>query len=780
MMDEKFKSEDGNNQSELDMPTVVSEKGVLLRTSARVSKKLRMTPVSTSPGPSSSKLDTNDAPVFKSVKIRRELWSLEETNSFFEGLNEFGKDFESIQWFMVNRIKRKGSCEQAIKSKEQLRHFYYRIWHKICKYIEFPKEIPKVVQELYGLINYGELKRRVGFCNDKNWSKLYEMIYHGSTKVRSKGKMWRVKTPHCRALRKLNCLEDTIGDLKLPGKVSIELKPRDMDTWALVQSLAMNPRIRATVELQKPLSMLLAFLENRWQSENWKLREQINRIQTMSSEQESKRVLRVAPAAGVNITPISVNFSDIENSSNVSLLAHRNTHGISKESVESILQKFPSTKMQKPYVKRVRNETASLSSGSSVFNDSMLPSCVSVSCSSNDVAYDGEKNLDTLMASPPKSDPIVTTQDHVKEKKEEFIVRVKKGWTLANVESIKIGELYLICGSESKIQLEYWFEDCAETSNKNRLSQSLNKLISIAQYNSNTLKSCTCGFVNSKSHSLPRQTEIKTDADQMQRSPYSLVNSCKVMVHSPSLFRRPLQPKPLHSTSSFEAQVGKLQGMPRYCQRTGRPGNKHVGIVQKLLPLQPKTSLTIVQTSNFRPIIPAVKVEQTAHNVKSENDHLDQLGYVNDQTLSPPNKIWKSEPDQEDIPDDVSITSSTINRLIDNIPDLTSPSNFSGLLPNCSSSTSPSLITPSTSPSRLLKDDGNQWLNPEMDFSLSSFLGHLEKDESSNLTESDREKVISNDVEAQFQCLMSENSTDYTAKFADLAAKVAASNNNCQ
>lgn len=44
-----------------------------------------------------------------------------------------------------------------------------------------------------------------------------------------------------------------------------------MDTWSLVQSLAMNPRIRATVELQKPLSMLLAYLENRWQSENRKL-----------------------------------------------------------------------------------------------------------------------------------------------------------------------------------------------------------------------------------------------------------------------------------------------------------------------------------------------------------------------------------------------------------------------------------------------------------------------------------------------------------------------------
>lgn len=53
--------------------------------------------------------------------------------------------------------------------------------------------------------------------------------------------------------------------------MSVELRARDMDTWSLVQSLSMNPRIRTTVELQKPLSMILAFLENRWQTENRKL-----------------------------------------------------------------------------------------------------------------------------------------------------------------------------------------------------------------------------------------------------------------------------------------------------------------------------------------------------------------------------------------------------------------------------------------------------------------------------------------------------------------------------
>lgn len=85
-------------------------------------------------------------------------------------------------------------------------------------------------------------------------------------------------------------------------------------------------------------------------------------------------------------------------------------------------------------------------------------------------------------------------------------------------------------------------------------------------------------------------------------------------------------------------------------------------------------------------------------------------------------EIWET-PD-EDIPDDVSITSSAINRLIMDIPlssmNELSTSNFSGLLTNCNSSTSGNITTPSissstsTSPSRLLKDDGNQWMNPDV------------------------------------------------------------------
>jgi hypothetical protein len=63
------------------------------------------------------------------------LWSIEDKNIFFEALNEHGKDFDAIQSHFASKIKKKGVTEA--KNKDQVRHFYYRNWHKISKFIDF-------------------------------------------------------------------------------------------------------------------------------------------------------------------------------------------------------------------------------------------------------------------------------------------------------------------------------------------------------------------------------------------------------------------------------------------------------------------------------------------------------------------------------------------------------------------------------------------------------------------------------------------------------------------
>ncbi|XP_076853273.1 protein cramped-like isoform X2 [Brachyhypopomus gauderio] len=232
-------------------------------------------------GTSSRAVPRNQAPVEKDEggnqkRARRqwESWSTEDKNSFFEGLYEHGKDFEAIQNNIALKYKKKGKPASMVKNKEQVRHFYYRTWHKISKHIDFNNAYSRVLkkssQELYGLICYAELRKKVGgLMDDKNVAKLNELIQQGATTVRSKGRNLRIKAPMCRALKKL-CDPDGVSDeedqkpVRLPLRVAVELQPRSNSSWARVQSLAHNPRLRMVVELHRKVSSLIEFLKQKW------------------------------------------------------------------------------------------------------------------------------------------------------------------------------------------------------------------------------------------------------------------------------------------------------------------------------------------------------------------------------------------------------------------------------------------------------------------------------------------------------------------------------------
>lgn len=119
---------------------------------------------------SSRNLGSSSGEKEEGKKARRqwESWSTEDKNTFFEGLYEHGKDFEAIQNNIALKYKKKGKPASMVKNKEQVRHFYYRTWHKITKYIDFDnvfsRGLKKSSQELYGLICYGELRKKVGGC----------------------------------------------------------------------------------------------------------------------------------------------------------------------------------------------------------------------------------------------------------------------------------------------------------------------------------------------------------------------------------------------------------------------------------------------------------------------------------------------------------------------------------------------------------------------------------------------------------------------------------------
>ena len=108
-----------------------------------------------------------------------EQWSTDDIAAFFEGLNEFGKEFDAIHQYLITRNKKKSQVNATnIKNKDQVRHFYYRTWHKISKYIlPTPDEGKRMHKELIGLINYGEMWKKLGgYFNDRCGEKLNELV----------------------------------------------------------------------------------------------------------------------------------------------------------------------------------------------------------------------------------------------------------------------------------------------------------------------------------------------------------------------------------------------------------------------------------------------------------------------------------------------------------------------------------------------------------------------------------------------------------------------------
>uniref|UniRef100_A0A8C4FHI3 Protein cramped-like n=1 Tax=Catagonus wagneri TaxID=51154 RepID=A0A8C4FHI3_9CETA len=250
----------------------------------------------------------------KKVRRQWESWSTEDKNTFFEGLYEHGKDFEAIQNNIALKYRKKGKPASMVKNKEQVRHFYYRTWHKITKYIDFDnvfsRGLKKSSQELYGLICYGELRKKIGGCmDDKNATKLNELIQAGATTVRYKGRNLRIKAPMCRALKKL-CDPEGLSDeedqkpVRLPLKVPVELQPRNNHAWARVQSLAQNPRLRMIVELHRKVSSLIEFLKQKWALHEVRIRKEQQLQDSFSEPSQEKVALHLFPGENCTLTPL--------------------------------------------------------------------------------------------------------------------------------------------------------------------------------------------------------------------------------------------------------------------------------------------------------------------------------------------------------------------------------------------------------------------------------------------------------------------------------------------
>ncbi|KAH8368063.1 hypothetical protein KR084_006153 [Drosophila pseudotakahashii] len=254
------------------------------RASARVIQKMKQDQTRPmTPPPSERELSKKDEKAAQKTPSQlktgsgKTTWTNVERNCFFDALNEFGKDFEAVANCINAKLKRRNaSSDYSFKTKDQVRQHYYQTYHKICKYVRYSEELKKPAQELYTLINYGEMRRKLQFLTEKHFMKLKQLVYQGQITVRCKGKNIRIKTPSCKALRRLNQLDDSLEDIRLPSKVEVLVTPANMEAFGRVQSLAQNPRGRIIVPLHKKLISLIKTFEYKWRSANQRLHEEKN------------------------------------------------------------------------------------------------------------------------------------------------------------------------------------------------------------------------------------------------------------------------------------------------------------------------------------------------------------------------------------------------------------------------------------------------------------------------------------------------------------------------
>ncbi|KAK7097782.1 protein cramped-like [Littorina saxatilis] len=202
-------------------------------------------------------------------------WSKFEQDVFFEGLFEHGKDFDAIHTLLVYRSKKRGIEQSLIKTKEQVRHLYYRMWQKISKHVHMGDSVKKETQEIYGLVNYYSIRKIFNRLDERAVEHLNELIHKGFSKVRdpnisgkknNRRKVRILRTPVCNALKKLNNIEESKEEFvtELPQQVTVELTPRCSAAWLKVHNLSQNPRVRFQVSVNRSVAALMEHLQKKW------------------------------------------------------------------------------------------------------------------------------------------------------------------------------------------------------------------------------------------------------------------------------------------------------------------------------------------------------------------------------------------------------------------------------------------------------------------------------------------------------------------------------------
>ncbi|XP_030386721.1 protein cramped [Scaptodrosophila lebanonensis] len=794
------------------------------------------------------------------------IWTNLERNCFFDALNEFGKDFEAVSNCINSKLKRRNAAnDYSFKTKDQVRQHYYQTYHKICKYVRYSDELKKPVQELYTLINYGEMRRKLQFLTEKHFMKLKQLVYQGQITVRCKGKNIRIKTPSCKALRRLNQLDDSLEDIRLPAKIEVLVTPYNMEAFGRVQTLAQNPRGRAIVPLHKKLVTFIKTFQYKWRSSAAKLSEE-KLFPTADAEPNNsfpEPELCFLPKPGVPIHRPLLSITAYLSSVNICLTAYEERLGVKVRS-ETLTQdrtnnaannkrprtesgsekRSPDTKKLKPLsspafeksVEDISNlkeephsENADTATVISNNHNNTTTTTTKLENSSGDELSEeindflnstiGESadrlaanvtisamaaTTTTTTATAASSTSTTTTVAHPRQKlpasgkgsrsnmaarnahnnfkpllSDGVIKRIRKGWTVSNAADITIGDLYVVLGQDSKLELEYYWGDVMTTTTTSTTSVSSSSGLPYNLHDCDSVERVKAVTTSTVSNKLKHLLLVANLSERVRKRQCICGHTCERIA---AKSKRELVTKVLAASGGGAHEVGSIESpvfrtpMPpmrrpfvsidpvrQLSSLTRQKMSRQVLVQRRILPpasdTQPYDLLNVgnLQNGFFEPI------EQASATITTSTTSPISLSSMSSTTTStsssstatshgclPKSELEKStyvNSERMDMPLlDFCVEATSFP---EGSQDETTTHNFF----NAGSVSPMHLLRDSTSNARWLEENIN-------DFSLTSLLGHLDEidatrdilDPSSNLS------------------VISESSVDYRHKFQEFTA----------
>uniref|UniRef100_A0AC34FCF7 SANT domain-containing protein n=1 Tax=Panagrolaimus sp. ES5 TaxID=591445 RepID=A0AC34FCF7_9BILA len=190
----------------------------------------------------------------KHVPKKNQVWSSSETNKFFQGLKEHGKNFELISQFMAKyKIKR---------DRVQIQKYYFntfKAYRAVTKLSEDDfKNIPRDAKELFIIINGCEWKSKTlgaKICQES----FKQLLLNGTVTVKLKNRKILLKTPTCKALRQFFKYDEKFANI--PRQLGIKLTPNNYRDKDYVISCEQNPYLYVKLDMNDSLIDCCSFTD---------------------------------------------------------------------------------------------------------------------------------------------------------------------------------------------------------------------------------------------------------------------------------------------------------------------------------------------------------------------------------------------------------------------------------------------------------------------------------------------------------------------------------------